>query len=140
LVLQFDLFIYVMRSLKILVDMLFLFFLGADILILARTDARGTDSLDEAIERCRLFRELGADITFLEAPVSGLTAPVTASAHSVLYPCNASLALTCRCHFLGFKLPFLHLDSNYLYQLSVQEMQRYCDEVPGPKMVRILCL
>jgi 2-methylisocitrate lyase-like PEP mutase family enzyme len=40
---------------------------GADILIMARTDAR-VDSLDEAIERCRQFRALGADITFLEAP------------------------------------------------------------------------
>jgi 2-methylisocitrate lyase-like PEP mutase family enzyme len=40
---------------------------GADILIMARTDAR-VDSLDEAIERCRLFREIGADVTFLEAP------------------------------------------------------------------------
>jgi len=42
---------------------------GADILIMARTDAR-IDSLDEAITRCRLFREIGADITFLEAPTS----------------------------------------------------------------------
>jgi 2-methylisocitrate lyase-like PEP mutase family enzyme len=42
---------------------------GADILIMARTDAR-VDGLDEAIERCRLFRALGADITFLEAPAS----------------------------------------------------------------------
>lgn len=43
---------------------------GADILIMARTDARAVHGLDEAIERCRLFRELGADITFLEAPES----------------------------------------------------------------------
>ncbi len=42
--------------------------LGEDIVILARTDARGTVSLDEAIERCKMFRELGADWTFLEAP------------------------------------------------------------------------
>jgi 2-methylisocitrate lyase-like PEP mutase family enzyme len=42
---------------------------GDDILIMARTDAR-IESLDEAIARCRLFRELGADITFLEAPIS----------------------------------------------------------------------
>lgn len=40
---------------------------GADILIMARTDARACVSLDEAIVRCRGFRELGADITFLEA-------------------------------------------------------------------------
>ena len=39
-----------------------------DILILARTDARATDGLREAIERCQAFREAGADITFLEAP------------------------------------------------------------------------
>jgi 2-methylisocitrate lyase-like PEP mutase family enzyme len=42
---------------------------GAGILIMARTDARACLGLDEAIARCRLFRELGADITFLEAPL-----------------------------------------------------------------------
>src|SRR3954462_61877 len=42
---------------------------GADILIMARTDARACVSLDEAIARCRAFRALGADITFLEAPL-----------------------------------------------------------------------
>lgn len=42
---------------------------GADILIMARTDARAVLGLDEAIERCRAFRALGADITFLEAPL-----------------------------------------------------------------------
>ena len=41
---------------------------GADILIMARTDARACVGLDEAITRCRMFREIGADITFLEAP------------------------------------------------------------------------
>src|SRR5687767_9152263 len=43
---------------------------GADILIMARTDARACVSLDEAIERCRGFRAIGADITFLEAPLN----------------------------------------------------------------------
>jgi 2-methylisocitrate lyase-like PEP mutase family enzyme len=42
---------------------------GADILIMARTDARACVSLDEAIARCRAFRDVGADITFLEAPI-----------------------------------------------------------------------
>lgn len=41
---------------------------GADILILARTDARATHGLDEAIARARTFRDIGADITFVEAP------------------------------------------------------------------------
>lgn len=43
---------------------------GADILIMARTDARATHGLDEALARCNAFVELGADITFLEAPRS----------------------------------------------------------------------
>jgi 2-methylisocitrate lyase-like PEP mutase family enzyme len=43
---------------------------GADILIMARTDARATRGLEEAIARCKLFTRLGADITFLEAPQS----------------------------------------------------------------------
>ncbi len=43
---------------------------GADILIMARTDARAEHGLEEAIERCRAFADLGADILFLEAPQS----------------------------------------------------------------------
>ncbi len=43
---------------------------GADILIMARTDARGTHDLEEAIARAQAFAELGADISFLEAPES----------------------------------------------------------------------
>ena len=63
---------------------------GADIVILARTDARATLGLDEAIERLKMFRALGADWTFLEAPQ------------------------------------------------SVEEMQRYCREVDGPKLFNAL--
>lgn len=43
---------------------------GADILILARTDARGPTDLDEAILRAQMFRKIGADMTFVEAPRS----------------------------------------------------------------------
>jgi 2-methylisocitrate lyase-like PEP mutase family enzyme len=43
---------------------------GADILIMARSDARAEHGLGEAVERCNEFVELGADITFLEAPQS----------------------------------------------------------------------
>ncbi|MEN8260745.1 MAG: isocitrate lyase/PEP mutase family protein [Pseudomonadota bacterium] len=63
---------------------------GPDILVMARTDARATEGLDEAIERARIFAELGADITFLEAPE------------------------------------------------GKQEMLRYCEEVPGPKMANLI--
>jgi 2-methylisocitrate lyase-like PEP mutase family enzyme len=40
----------------------------ADILILARTDARAVHGFDEALERCHDFEAEGADIIFLEAP------------------------------------------------------------------------
>eukprot|EP00931_Biecheleriopsis_adriatica_P042967 TRINITY_DN24528_c0_g1_i2.p1 TRINITY_DN24528_c0_g1~~TRINITY_DN24528_c0_g1_i2.p1 ORF type:complete len:329 (+),score=77.48 TRINITY_DN24528_c0_g1_i2:135-1121(+) len=61
-----------------------------DICIMARTDARATEGLEEALERCRGFVAAGADITFLEAP------------------------------------------------LSEAEMERYCKEVPGYKLVNML--
>ena len=41
---------------------------GADILIMARTDARATDGFEEAMWRVRAFADVGADILFLEAP------------------------------------------------------------------------
>ena len=63
---------------------------GANILILARTDARATLGMDEAVTRAQIFREMGADITFLEAPQ------------------------------------------------NIEEMQRYCREVEGPKMANML--
>ena len=40
----------------------------ADILILARTDARAVHGFDEALARCRDFEAEGADIIFMEAP------------------------------------------------------------------------
>ena len=63
---------------------------GADILIMARTDARTTHDIDEAIFRAQEFARIGADITFLEAPE------------------------------------------------SVEEMQLYCDSVPGHKMANMI--
>jgi 2-methylisocitrate lyase-like PEP mutase family enzyme len=44
----------------------------ADILILARTDARAVHGFDEALNRCRDFETEGADIIFLEAPENEL--------------------------------------------------------------------
>lgn len=41
---------------------------GADVLVMARTDAREVHGLDEALERARAFRDLGADLLFVEAP------------------------------------------------------------------------
>ncbi len=41
---------------------------GGDVLVMARTDARATHDLDEAIARARAFAALGADLLFVEAP------------------------------------------------------------------------
>ena len=39
-------------------------------LIVARTDARGPHGLEEALERCRLFKDAGADVLFVDGPES----------------------------------------------------------------------
>ena len=43
---------------------------NGDIMVMARTDARTTHGLEEAVWRAQRFSELGADILFVEAPVS----------------------------------------------------------------------
>ena len=42
----------------------------SDTLIIARTDARAVESLQEAIDRAHAYQEAGADILFIEAPQS----------------------------------------------------------------------
>ena len=41
-----------------------------DFLIIARTDARAVEGMEEALERARRYREAGADALFVEAPQS----------------------------------------------------------------------
>ncbi len=41
---------------------------GAEILVMARTDARATHGMEEALWRMQAFADMGADIMFLEAP------------------------------------------------------------------------
>jgi len=43
---------------------------ASDIIIVARTDARATHGLDEALWRMQAFEDCGADVLFLEAPCS----------------------------------------------------------------------
>ncbi len=42
---------------------------GDDMLVVARTDSRSTHGLDEAINRGGMFRDAGADVVFIEAPL-----------------------------------------------------------------------
>jgi methylisocitrate lyase len=41
-----------------------------DLVIMARTDARATEGLEGAIERAQIYREAGADLIFVEAPLT----------------------------------------------------------------------
>jgi 2-methylisocitrate lyase-like PEP mutase family enzyme len=43
---------------------------GGDLVVVARTDARASQGMAEAIERANRFAEMGADILFVEAPCS----------------------------------------------------------------------
>ena len=42
----------------------------AETLIIARTDSRGPLGIQEALERCRVFKQAGADILFVDGPQS----------------------------------------------------------------------
>lgn len=42
----------------------------SEMMIIARTDAREVEGLEAAIERAQLYREIGADMLFVEAPLS----------------------------------------------------------------------
>jgi 2-methylisocitrate lyase-like PEP mutase family enzyme len=61
----------------------------ADILILARTDARAVHGPQEALARCRDFEAEGADIIFFEAPESEAEMHTFCSA--VAKPCMANM-------------------------------------------------
>ncbi len=61
----------------------------ADILILARTDARAVHGFDEALNRCRDFEAEGADIIFLEAPENELE--MRRFCQAVRKPCMANM-------------------------------------------------
>ena len=88
---------------------------GSDILILARTDARAVNGLDDAIWRANAFRDAGADILFVEAPQSEAEmarvtteAPGTHMANMVEGG-KTPIPPMARLHDLGFKLAIFPL-------------------------------
>jgi len=56
----------------------------ADLVLIARTDALAVEGLDAAIERAQAYAEAGADVIFVEAPVS--EAQIEAIARRVPHP------------------------------------------------------
>ncbi|MEN8257820.1 MAG: isocitrate lyase/PEP mutase family protein [Thermodesulfobacteriota bacterium] len=83
---------------------------GADILIMARTDARAPLGFEEALERCRDFAALGADLIFLEAPQN--EEEMARFCHEIPAPCMANMIQNgqtpllppARLQELGFKI------------------------------------
>jgi len=51
-----------------------------DFVIIARTDARAVNGLDDAIERALLYRQAGADVIFVEAPQTEMEIEMVAEA------------------------------------------------------------
>jgi 2-methylisocitrate lyase-like PEP mutase family enzyme len=103
---------------------------GAEVLVMARTDARAVHGLDEAIERARAFRERGADILFVESPASEeelarvageLDAPVMAN---LVEDGDTPLLSHGRLEALGFKIAAYPLT---LMQVSARAMVRALD-------------
>ena len=84
----------------------------ADILILARTDARAVDGFEAALARCRDFEEEGADIIFLEAPET--EKEMRQFCHAMDRPCMANIVP-------GGKTPILQPDQlqDIGYKLAV---------------------
>lgn len=88
-----------------------------DFIIVARTDARATKGLDDAIERAKHYKKIGADAVFVEAPRSidemrkigkEINAPLVAN----MIEGGATPVLSAReLHKMGFKI--------ILYPLSV---------------------
>lgn len=50
-----------------------------DTVVVARTDARGPHDMEEALRRCRLFKDAGADVLFVDGPESREELEIVAS-------------------------------------------------------------
>ena len=88
-----------------------------DFIIVARTDARATEGLDNAIERGLYYKNIGADVIFIEAPKNiqemsrignAIDAPLVAN---MIEGGTTPISSVSKLHKMGFKI--------ILYPLSV---------------------
>lgn len=75
--------------------------IDGDLMIGARTDARGIDGLEAAFDRARAYKEAGADFLFIEAPQSADELAAITREVPGLHLCNM---------VIGGKTPLLHRD------------------------------
>ncbi|MBI4400275.1 MAG: oxaloacetate decarboxylase [Nitrospirae bacterium] len=101
---------------------------GRDFFIVARTDARQVNGLEDAILRCLQYKEAGADALFVEAPKSkeelatiarGLPPPLVAN---MLEGGVTPLLTKAELQSLGFQLVVCPLTALYASAKAMQEM------------------
>ena len=99
-----------------------------DFIFIARTDARETDGLDEAIDRINRYCDAGADVAFIEAPLS--IDELEAICKRVEYPKFVNMLafgktpiLTAKeLELMGFKMIVAPIDSVLLTAKIMREM------------------
>jgi 2-methylisocitrate lyase-like PEP mutase family enzyme len=117
---------------------------GADILIMARTDARAVYGFDEALARCQDFEAEGADIIFLEAPES--EDEMRRFCGAMTKPCLANMVPGGKTpilppdqlHKLGYKLavyPVMLLSSSIAAMQATLEALRPGSKTPPPPTI-----
>ena len=99
---------------------------GADLLLIARTDARAEHGLDEALWRAQAFADLGADVIFIEAPQNErelelcATATAQPSLANMLEDGATPVLPPARLEAMGFKIAAYPLT---LLNVATQAMQ-----------------
>ena len=115
---------------------------GGDIMILARTDARGTHSLEEALWRAGAFKEAGADILFVEAPQSEAEMALIPKEVPGIHMCNmveggkTPIPSMQRLGKLGFRLAIfpLTLLSASIHAMEATLADMKADRDPAPRL------
>jgi 2-methylisocitrate lyase-like PEP mutase family enzyme len=117
---------------------------AADILIMARTDARAVHGFDEALARCQDFEAEGADIIFLEAPES--EDEMRRFCRAMNTPCMANMVpggktpvlAPDQLHKLGYKLalyPVMLLSSSIAAMQATLAALRPGSKTPQPSTI-----
>jgi 2-methylisocitrate lyase-like PEP mutase family enzyme len=98
--------------------------------LIARTDALQTDGLDEAIERCNLYAEAGADVVFVDAPRS--REDLAEIVRRVDAPCMANMTETGKTPLLtageldelGYRIVIFPTPQVWMFAKAFQELCR----------------
>ncbi|NLL62501.1 MAG: isocitrate lyase/PEP mutase family protein [Candidatus Atribacteria bacterium] len=106
-----------------------------DFMIMARTDARTNYGYEEAIRRCKLYKEAGADIIFFESPESkeemeklNKELGDTLTLANMLEKGRTPLLNVAELEQLGYNLVIFCVSSVYVTTRAVKELMEYLKE------------